>query len=65
MAKKKLNRLLVTGAAGGVGEAIRGKLAPMANIIRLSDREALGAAAAHEEIVHCELTDKAAVECMV
>ena len=65
MAKKKLNRLLVTGAAGGIGQAIRGKLAPMADIVRLSDREALGAAAAHEEIVYCELTDKAAVEGMV
>lgn len=65
MAKKKLNRLLMTGAAGGVGKAIRGKLAPLADIVRLSDRQDLEDAAAHEEIVYCELTDKAAVDALV
>jgi uronate dehydrogenase len=62
MAKKLVKRLLVTGAAGGIGRALRQKLIPVADILRLSDREGLGEAAAHEEIVYCDLMDKQAVE---
>ena len=65
MGQKRLKRLLVTGAAGGIGKAIRTKLAPLAEIVRLSDRAELGEAASHEEIVYCELTDKDSVDKMV
>ena len=65
MGQKRLKRLLVTGAAGGIGKAIRTKLAPLAEIVRLSDRAGLGEAASHEEIVYCELTDKDSVDKMV
>ncbi len=56
-----LNRLLVTGAAGGVGQAIRPHLARLAHQVRLSDIVDPGVAAAHEEIVTCELADAEAV----
>ena len=65
MGQKRLKRLLVTGAAGGIGKAIRAKLAPLAKIVRLSDRAGLGNKASHEEIVYCELTDKDSVDKMV
>ena len=52
MGQKRLKRLLVTGAAGGIGKAIRAKLAPLAKIVRLSDRAGLGNKASHEEIVY-------------
>jgi uronate dehydrogenase len=65
MGQRRLKRLLVTGAAGGIGKAIRAKLAPLAKIVRLSDRAGLGNKASHEEIVYCELTDKDSVDKMV
>lgn len=60
-----LNRLLVTGAAGGVGQAIRPHLARLARNVRLSDIANLGEAADHEEIVTCDLSDAAAVSRLV
>ena len=54
-----LNRLLVTGAAGGVGKAIRPHLAKLARHVRLSDIETIGNAEQHEEIVACDLADAA------
>ncbi len=35
---RKLHRLLLTGAAGGVGRVLRERLAPFAEVLRLSDR---------------------------
>jgi uronate dehydrogenase len=60
-----LNRLLVTGAAGGVGQAIRPYLSKLAHQVRLSDIEAIGDAKNHEEIVSCDLADASAVEKLV
>jgi uronate dehydrogenase len=60
-----LNRLLITGAAGGLGRVLRDKLKSEAAIRRLSDRAPLGAAAAGEELVPCDLADKAAVEALL
>ena len=60
-----LNRLLVTGAAGGVGSAIRPHLGTLAHKVRLSDIADLGAAEAHEEIVACDLADAQAVHELV
>ena len=53
-----MKRLLITGAAGGIGAVLRTKLAPMAEILRISDIADLGEAAAHEEIVYCDLSNE-------
>lgn len=60
-----LNRILVTGAAGGVGKAIRPSLARLAQWVRLSDVADLGEAAEHEELVPCDLADARAVNALV
>ncbi|HET8790206.1 MAG TPA: NAD(P)-dependent oxidoreductase [Modicisalibacter sp.] len=60
-----LNRLLVTGAAGGVGKAIRPHLSRLAHEVRLSDVADLGDAGEHEEIVSCDLADAQAVNDLV
>jgi uronate dehydrogenase len=60
-----LKRLLVTGAAGGLGRAMRNRLAPMADVIRLSDIVELGEAGANEELVICDLGDADAVSELV
>ncbi len=57
-----LHRLLLTGAAGGLGKVLRRELVGMTEILRLSDRGPLGEAAPHEEIVLCDLADAAAVD---
>jgi uronate dehydrogenase len=59
-------RLLLTGAAGGLGKVLRERLRPFARTLRLSDIAALAPApAAHEEIVLCDLADKQAVDALV
>jgi uronate dehydrogenase len=58
---KRFERLLLTGAAGGLGKVLRGRLKPHARILRVSDRAPLGDAGPGEEVVQCELSDKAAV----
>jgi uronate dehydrogenase len=54
------HRILITGAAGNLGSALRGGLAHLAERIRLVDQRDIGEAAAHEEIVRCDLADRAA-----
>ena len=61
----KVKRLLLTGAAGGLGQVLRASLAPFATSLRLSDVADLGEAASHEEIIVCDLADKAAVDELV
>jgi len=60
-------RLLLTGAAGGVGRAMRARLAEFAKVLRVSDLVAALPfdAAAHEEVVPCDLADKRAVDALV
>lgn len=60
-----MKRLLVTGAAGGLGSLARPRLAGLAEVLRLSDIAPLGTAAANEELVPCDLADFAAVEALV
>ncbi|MBS9404372.1 NAD(P)-dependent oxidoreductase [Halomonas sp. TRM85114] len=60
-----LNRILVTGAAGGLGQALRPHLPRLARRIRLSDVADLGEAADHEELVHADLADTEAVSGLV
>jgi uronate dehydrogenase len=53
-------RILITGAAGSLGSRLRTGLAPLAARLRLADERDLGAAAAHEELVVCDLADREA-----
>ena len=55
----------MTGAAGGLGKALRERLKRNCTTLRLSDREAFGAAQAGEEVVLADLADAAAVDAMV
>ncbi len=60
-----MKRLLITGANGNLGKLCRARLAHLADIVRISARDGLGEAAAHEEIVYCDLGDKDAVAALV
>ena len=60
------NRLLLTGAAGGLGKVLRESLKPYARVLRLSDIAPMAPAVdASEEIQLCDLTDKLAVHQLV
>ena len=61
----KLNRILLTGAAGNLGRALRPRLAALALKRRLGDIAALDNPADGEEIVQCNLADFEAVQAMV
>lgn len=58
-------RLLLTGAGGNLGKVLRQRLKPYAETLRLSDICDLGAAAAGEEVVVCNLADADAVSELV
>ena len=59
------DRLLLTGAAGGLGRVLRSRLAPHCRRLRLSDIGDLGSAAAHEELMPVRLEDKAGVDALL
>jgi uronate dehydrogenase len=61
----RFSRLLLTGAAGGLGRTLRPRLAAYCRRLRLSDIEALGEAAAHEELRPARLEDAAAVHALL
>ena len=58
-------KLLLTGAAGGLGKALRNRLQANCSVLRLSDVQAFGEAFDAEEIVLADLADAAAVDAMV
>lgn len=58
-------RILLTGAAGGLGRVLRERLARYADVVRLSDIAAIDEARAGEEAVMCDLADAAAVDALV
>lgn len=65
-AQNPFNRLLLTGAAGGLGKVLRETLRPYANVLRLSDISDMAPAAdASEEVQTCDLSDKSAVHQLV
>ncbi|WCM54180.1 NAD(P)-dependent oxidoreductase [Pseudomonas sp. WJP1] len=65
-AQTPFNRLLLTGAAGGLGKVLRESLRPYANVIRLSDIADIAPAIDdREEVVPCDLADKHAVHQLV
>jgi uronate dehydrogenase len=65
MTIKVHHTLLMTGAAGGVGTAMRQRLKANCSVLRLSDRADLGPAQVGEEIVQADLADAAAVHAAV
>ncbi|HEX2546346.1 MAG TPA: NAD(P)-dependent oxidoreductase [Ramlibacter sp.] len=56
-----LGRVLLTGAAGGLGRQLRPRLRPRCTLLRLSDIAGLEPAGAGEEVVEAALEDAAAV----
>lgn len=58
---KPFKRLLLTGAAGGLGKVLRDRIKPWAETVRLSDIGSLGEAGEGEEVMCCDLGDRAAV----
>ncbi|MFO1326562.1 MAG: NAD(P)-dependent oxidoreductase [Rubrivivax sp.] len=55
------HRLLLTGAAGGLGRVLRPRLKARCTTLRVSDVAALAPAGPGEEVVQADLQDKAAV----
>ena len=51
----RFSRLLLTGAAGGLGRQLRTRLKPHCDALRLSDVADLGAAAPGEELMPASL----------
>ena len=60
-----LNRILVTGAAGGLGKSLRPHLSKLAKHVRLSDLAPLEEAGEGEELVQADLSDMQAVADLV
>lgn len=60
-----LQRLLLTGAAGGLGKVLRESLKPITTQLRVSDIANMAPAGANEEVVPCDLADKRAVDALV
>jgi uronate dehydrogenase len=59
------NRILLTGAAGGLGKALRERLKANCNVLRLSDRLDFGPAVEREEVAVADLADADAVLSMM
>ncbi|WP_213880912.1 NAD(P)-dependent oxidoreductase [Pseudomonas sp. dw_358] len=65
-ANPPFNRLLLTGAAGGLGKVLRESLRPLARTLRLSDISPMDPPRDNsEEIQVCDLADKQAVDQLV
>src|SRR5438477_916249 len=60
-----MDRVLITGAAGGIGRSLRDSMLGVYRVLRLSDRVPLAAARVGEEGALGELSDMAAVERIV
>ncbi len=60
-----MKRVLLTGAAGGLGVMLRDKLAGYVPNLRVSDIAEMEPARAGEEVVQCDLADLAAVRDLV
>ncbi|CAN5386845.1 NAD(P)-dependent oxidoreductase [soil metagenome] len=60
-----IDRLLLTGAAGGLGKVLRERLGQYAKALRISDIAPMAPAAANVEAVQCDLADAGAVDALV
>ncbi len=65
MTIKNHKRLLLTGAAGGLGKALRERLKANCDVLRLADIANVGEAATGEEVMTVDLADADAVHKMV
>jgi uronate dehydrogenase len=65
MTLKSHERILLTGAAGGLGKELRQRLKANCGVLRLSDRVEFGPAADGEEVMLADLADADAVDAMV
>ncbi len=65
VAPPRFERLLLTGAAGGLGRVLRPRLKRLCRVLRISDIAAMDAAGAGEEVVVAPLQDGAAVAALV
>jgi uronate dehydrogenase len=61
----RFTRILLTGAAGGLGRELRTRLKAYCDTLRVSDIAALGSAAAGEEVQRAELQDRDAVHALL
>jgi uronate dehydrogenase len=61
----RFHRLLLTGAAGGLGRVLRPRLKAYCEVLRLSDVADLGSAAKGEEVVPARLEDRAALTALL
>ena len=61
MPSPRFGRLLLTGAAGGLGRVLRPRLKPLCDELRVSDIAPMAPAAAGEDVVVAGLGDRAAV----
>jgi len=59
------HRLLLTGAAGGLGRELRRRLPAQCEILRVSDLAPLGAPGAREEVLQADLADAEAMLALV
>src|SRR5450759_5082386 len=57
-----MKRILITGAAGKIGNALRQGLRGSYSLIRLADIASLGSTAAGEELATTDIRDMAALE---
>lgn len=64
-AAPRFRRLLLTGAAGALGQVLRPRLKVHCETLRVSDIADLGAPAAGEEVMPAQLADKAAVTALL
>jgi uronate dehydrogenase len=62
---KMHEKLLLTGAAGGLGVALRGRLKANCKILRVSDLQSMAEASEGEEVMQADLADANAVGRMV
>src|SRR5437764_12863550 len=60
-----MNRVLITGAGGGIGRSLRETLRGVYPVLRLSDRVPLAPARDGEEVDQTDIADMAQVERMV
>jgi uronate dehydrogenase len=61
----EFERILVTGAAGSLGSHLRTGLAHLATRLRLADMKPMGEAGPGEELVQCNLADRASASELV
>jgi uronate dehydrogenase len=60
-----LGRVLLTGAAGGLGKVLRPRLRPRCTLLRLSDLVAMDPPQAGEQVVQVPLEDRVAVDALL